>query len=243
MRWAVVIVGAVHLVTGLSAAQDQPAGAGPYGAILGTWDVVIKEPMRNVVSVIEFATENGELTATESLTGSASEVVYADGIVSFLLEADGRKQRVEAEVTGDTLEGKVFVLGASFCNFDEMYMLTGTRRPPVEGDRAAITEVINRWAETCAAKDLDAMLALFSEDYHDDILDSKEKVRSYWQLAMENGMTEGMSVGFKPSEITITGDTARTGRVYYQAKPGGFFQILELKKEADGVWRITKSYS
>jgi ketosteroid isomerase-like protein len=230
-------------VAAVAFAEEPEAAGSPDDAILGTWDVVIKEPMRSVVSVIEFATENGELTATESLTGPASDVAYANGVVSFMLEAEGRKMRVEAEVTGDTLDGKVFVLGASFCNFDEMYMLKGTRRPPVEGDRAAIAEVVNRWAETCAAKDIDAMMELFSDDYRDDILDSKEKMRSYWKLAMENGMTEGMKVGFKPTEITITGDTARTGRVYYQAKPGGFYQVLELKKEADGVWRITKSYS
>jgi ketosteroid isomerase-like protein len=238
-----MLAGAGLAFAGLAVAQDRPAEGSPYDAIVGTWDVVTKTPMRSVLSVMVFAVEDGQLAASDSLAGPGSEVSFANGVVSFVVETGGQQHRVEAEVKGDTLDGKVFVLGASFCNFDEMYMLTGTRRPPVEGDLAAIVEVVNRWAETSAAGDIDAVMELFSEEYRDDILDSKQKMREYWQLAMANGMTEGMSVGFKPSEITITGDTARTGRVYYQAKPGGFFQILELKKEADGVWRITKSYS
>jgi ketosteroid isomerase-like protein len=217
-----------------------PAG---LDAVLGTWDVVTKTPMRDVLSTMVFAVESGQLTASDSLLGPANEVSFADGVIGFMLEANGQRYRVEAEIKGDALGGKMILLGASFSNVDEMYRLTGTRRAPVEDDRAAIAEVINRWAETAAAKDLDAMMTVFSSSYRDDILDSKARMREYWKLAIESGMTEGMRVRFNPEEITVKGDTAKTGRVYYQAKPGGYYQVMELKKEPDGVWRIVNSYS
>lgn len=114
---------------------------------------------------------------------------------------------------------------------------------PRNDDRTAIVQVINGWAEASAAKDIDRVMSYFSEEFSSDILETKAKMREYWTLATEHGMTDGMKIRFNPAEITIDGDTATTGRVYHQATTGGYYQILVLEKEADGVWRIIDSYS
>jgi ketosteroid isomerase-like protein len=226
---------------GSTTAQDRPDDAAPQGDIVGTWDVVSRRAIFSRLSTMVFTLEGGRLTARDSLAGPAREVSFEDGVARFVLDAEGRTQRVEIEVEGDTLTGTVIASGASPGGLDETYELDGTRRAPLEGDRAAIVGVLERWAETSAAGDLDAMMALFSDEYHDDILDNKEELREYWELAMDNGMAVGMGVGFDPSEIIIDGDTARSGRVYFESESGGFFYVFELEKEPDGVWRITRS--
>jgi ketosteroid isomerase-like protein len=238
---AIVAVACVCAGGGSAWEQDRLDGIGSREEIVGTWDVVNRRPVFSRLSTMVFAVDDGRLTASDSLAGQGRDVSVADGMVRFVLDTEGGPQRVEVEVEGDTIAGTVVASGASPDGADEIYELTGTRRAPVEGDRAAIVDVIERWAETSAAKDLDAMMALFSADYRDDILDGKKKLREYWKLAMENGMTDGMRVGFNSGQITINGDTARTGRVYFQAKSGGFFYVFELEKEPDGVWRITSS--
>jgi ketosteroid isomerase-like protein len=114
---------------------------------------------------------------------------------------------------------------------------------PQKDDRAAIGEVIRGWAEASAAKDIDKVMSYFSEDFSSDILDNKAQMREFWGLAIEHGMTDGMKIRFDPAEIVIEADTATTGRVYHQATTGGYYQILVLLKEQDGVWRIIDSYS
>jgi ketosteroid isomerase-like protein len=112
-----------------------------------------------------------------------------------------------------------------------------------DDDRSAIADVIRRWAETSAAKDIDRHMELFSEDYHSDILPTKEEMRAYWSMAMEHGLTDEMKIRFDPAEIRIDGDIARTGKVRLKSTTGGYTQTLILKKEGDGVWRIIDSYT
>jgi ketosteroid isomerase-like protein len=218
------------------------ADEGGVDEVLGTWNLVTQTPTGPVNSEVTVEHKDSELAVTEATAGPATEVSFADGVLTFVLTVEGRQYRVMVEVEGDSMDGKMFVGGASFRNFDEMYETAGKRRAEVSGDVAAIADVINRWAEAGAAKDIDAMMELFSEDFRSDILPDKVQLREYWQLAIENGMTEDMKVRFDPKEIEVDGDTAKTGRVYYQAKPGGYFQIMDFKKE-DEVWRITNSYS
>jgi len=111
-----------------------------------------------------------------------------------------------------------------------------------QDDRAAIADVIRGWAEASAAKDIDRVMAFFSENFRSDILDSKAQMREYWSLAMKHGLTDEIKVRFDPAEIRIDGDIAITGKVRQQATIGGYSQVMVFVKEKDGVWRIVDSY-
>lgn len=115
--------------------------------------------------------------------------------------------------------------------------------PAGTDDRAAIAAVIDVWAEASAAKNIDRYMRCFSEDYHSDILPTKAKMREYWSLAMEHGLTDELNVSFDPAEIRIDGATARTGKVRLESRTGSYTQMLVFSKEEDGIWRIIDSYT
>jgi hypothetical protein len=100
-----------------------------YEQVLGVWDTVTQTPSGPVEGELKFELVGGELKITEATYGPADEVAYSDGALSFVLEIDGRRYSVVADVEGGTLDGKVFVGGTSFCNYEEMYEYSGTRRP------------------------------------------------------------------------------------------------------------------
>jgi hypothetical protein len=111
-------------LTGIAAADEESR----YEVFLGVWDVVAHVPTGPVEGVLTCEVVDGELVITEESLGRATEVSAADNALSFVFEIDGVRHNVVAEVDGDTLDGKVFVGGTSFCNYEDMYELSGSRR-------------------------------------------------------------------------------------------------------------------
>jgi len=109
---------------GAAAAEDEHR----YDAFVGVWDVVAQAPTGPVEGVLTCEVVDGELVITEESLGRATEVSAADNALSFVFSIDGVRHNVVAEVEGDTLDGKVFVGGSSFCNYEDMYEVSGTRR-------------------------------------------------------------------------------------------------------------------
>ena len=125
LKSAAVVV-AISLLVTVAGAEE--TAADKYGAMLGTWDLVTEAPMGPVKTEITCSLEDDELVIVVATVGPAGEVAFSDGALSFAFEVDGQRHNVMADVKGDALEGNVFVGGTSFCNYDDMYDLTGTRR-------------------------------------------------------------------------------------------------------------------
>jgi len=127
-RGFVMLAGLAALALLVTAAGAEETAEEEYGAMLGTWDLVTEAPMGPVKTEITCSLEGDELVIDVATVGPAGEVAFSDGALSFAFEVDGARHNVMADVKGDTLEGNVFVGGTSFCNYDDMYDLSGTRR-------------------------------------------------------------------------------------------------------------------
>jgi hypothetical protein len=123
-----IVAIAIAVCSLVSSAYAEESAADTYGAMLGTWDLVTEAPTGPVTTVITCSIEGDELVIIVATVGPAGEVAFSDGALSFAFDVDGLRHNVMADVTGDNLEGNVFVGGTSFCNYDDMYELTGTRR-------------------------------------------------------------------------------------------------------------------
>ena len=125
---AAISTAAIAIVVVGSSVPAVADDGGSFYVFVGVWDTVTQTPSGPLEGVLTCEVVDGELVITEASIGRATEVSYAENALNFVLDIGGVRYNVVAEVTGDTLDGKVFVGGTSFCNYEEMYEVSGTRR-------------------------------------------------------------------------------------------------------------------
>jgi len=115
------------------------------------------------------------------------------------------------------------------------------RRGPT--DEELITRTVSDYHAALAAKDLDKMMAAYSEDFEGENGAGKDEIRQLLGGAIDGGYLDDLEVNDADCEIKIEGDTATVGPVEYSSALGSMSFEFTMKREADGVWRIVESYA
>jgi ketosteroid isomerase-like protein len=105
-------------------------------------------------------------------------------------------------------------------------------------DEELVAAVIAEWKAGLEAQDVDKMMAPVSEDFQGDE-GGKPELREFMEGAIDQGYIEGAEVILDEAETTIEGATASVVGISVETDMGGAWLDMELKKGADGVWRIT----
>jgi ketosteroid isomerase-like protein len=104
-------------------------------------------------------------------------------------------------------------------------------------DEELIAGVVSGWQEALTAKDMDALMALYSENYVGQQGEDKAGVRTFLEQAAAMGYLDGMEVDASGAETVIEEGTATVGPVVLSGAMGSMNMKLEFAKEEDG-WLI-----
>lgn len=105
-------------------------------------------------------------------------------------------------------------------------------------DEELVAATLAEWKAGLEAQDIDKMMAQFSEDFEGERGGGKPELKRFLEGAIDQGYIEGAEMDLEGAETTIDGETASVIGVGVETDMGAATMDLELKKEADGVWRI-----
>ncbi len=126
----------------------------------------------------------------------------------------------------------------------------GISRPEKVSPEEAILGQIRSMVDACLAEDADyeklaeELLARVSDDFYHYEVPDKETLADYIQMGIDMGYAEqiddfNVSVDLSDASVEIDGDKATVYPIYGRSDMGDGTLDLNLKKEEDGVWRIT----
>ena len=107
-------------------------------------------------------------------------------------------------------------------------------------DEELVSTTMAEWKAGMAAKDMDKLMATFSENYVSTRGTGKDSMREFMTKAFDEGFMDNVEVNVENAQITIEGDKATFGPVEFVADRGTFKLEYSLQKE-DGAWLIMGS--
>ncbi len=105
-------------------------------------------------------------------------------------------------------------------------------------DEELVTATLTEWKAALEAQDVDKMMAQISEDFEGEE-GGKPEMKEFLEGAIDQGYLDGAEVDLEGADTTIDGETASVVGLTIESDMGGATLDMELKKDADGVWRIT----
>lgn len=96
------------------------------------------------------------------------------------------------------------------------------------------------WKAALTAKDLDKIMAAYSENYASERGTDKNSVREFMARVFDEGWMDNIKVNMESAGTTIEGDKAQFGPVEFISDRGTMKIDYTLQKE-DGAWRIVGS--
>lgn len=105
-------------------------------------------------------------------------------------------------------------------------------------DEELVAATLAGWKAGMEAQDVDKMMAQISEDFESQ-RGGKPELKQMLQGAIDQFYLDGAEVDLEIAETTIEGETASVTSVGVETDMGAATMDMELKKEADGAWRIT----
>jgi len=96
------------------------------------------------------------------------------------------------------------------------------------------------WKAAMVAKDLDKLMATFSENYLSSRGSGKDAMRERMAGAIERGFLDSAEVNIEDAQITIEGDKATLSPVEFTSDRGTMALEYTLQKE-NGAWLIVSS--
>ena len=107
-------------------------------------------------------------------------------------------------------------------------------------DEQLINTTMAEWKAALAAKDLDKLMALFSEDYVSSRGSGKVAMRERMAGAIERGFLDDVEIKIENAQIRLEGDKATFSPVEFVADRGTMTLEYTLQKE-NGTWLIISS--
>ena len=104
-------------------------------------------------------------------------------------------------------------------------------------DVAAVLQTMDAYAKAMTAHDIDALLALCSDDWRDSHGFGKDDWKDRYKKM------KGLEVDFSEAEATVDGDSAKFTPAVLCSSWGFNTYTHTLKKESDGVWRLVYTES
>jgi len=126
----------------------------------------------------------------------------------------------------------LFVFAAVFCGC----------QTPVEGpsDKELINTTMTEWKAAFEAKDLDRLMAVFSNNYVSSSGSGKIAMRERMAGAIERGSLDNVKVKIENAQLTLVGEQATFGPVEITSDRGTLTIEYTLQRE-DDKWLITGS--
>ena len=104
-------------------------------------------------------------------------------------------------------------------------------------DEELIAQLVTTWEQAIVAKDMDAAMAIHSENFSSAEAADKAAWRSYLDWISASGYLDGATVDSSGSQTTITEGKATVGPLVLSTAAGVFNIELSLAKE-EGGWLI-----
>ena len=112
----------------------------------------------------------------------------------------------------------------------------GPSAPPPPSDEEVIEGMVAAAMEALAAKDIDGLVAAYSDDFSSDNGD-KADTEAFLQGASDQGFLDGLEIDQSGVEINVDGDTATAGPVALEGAFGAMDLSFDLVKR-DGKWWV-----
>ena len=118
----------------------------------------------------------------------------------------------------------------------------GCQTPVVEGpsDEQLINTAMTEWKAALEAKDLDRLMALFSDSYVSSSGSGKVAMRERMAGAIERGFLDNINIKIENAKLTLVGDQATFGPVELTSDRGTLTIEYTLQRE-DIKWLIVSS--
>lgn len=107
-----------------------------------------------------------------------------------------------------------------------------------KSDEEQIMGVVESLKTAMNGQDIEGIMAVYSEDYRGRRDSGKERMREWLSRAIENDRLKEIEINLEEAVVTIDGDTATAGPISMTSQRGTREFSYNMKKEADGVWRI-----
>ena len=107
-------------------------------------------------------------------------------------------------------------------------------------DEELISTTMAEWKAAMVAKDLDRLMATFSDNYVSSRGSGKDSMRERMAGAIERGFLDNVEIKIEDAQITLEGDEATFGPVEITSDRGTLAIEYTLKKE-NGTWLIVSS--
>ena len=108
-------------------------------------------------------------------------------------------------------------------------------------DEEQIASLLKTWEEKVLAKDIDALLALHSDDFAHSGFDfeaaDKGEFRGFLEDAVDMGYFDGVEIAYEPDAIVVDGNTAEVYPIDFVNNEGAVVVTMKLKKVA-AAWLI-----
>ncbi len=110
--------------------------------------------------------------------------------------------------------------------------------PKGPSDTELINKLVADWKAAAAAKDVDKVMALYSENFKHYEYKDKAGVKAFIKDAIDMGYLDNCEISTDKAKVTIEKDTAKVYPIGMSASFGSAQIELDLTKEAKG-WMIT----
>lgn len=108
-------------------------------------------------------------------------------------------------------------------------------------DEELIAALMAQWETAFEAADLEGMMACYSEDFSSREASSKADLRQFISGMIDQGFLDGAQAALEGVVPSIEGTIASIGPIPIALNGYEVDVIMELRKEADGTWRIVAS--
>ncbi len=109
-------------------------------------------------------------------------------------------------------------------------------------DEELVSATMAEWKAAMAARDMDKLMATFSDNYVSTRGTGKDAMREFMTRAFDEGFMDNVEVNVENAQIMIEGDKATFGPVEFESDRGTFTLEYSLQKE-NGAWLIVGSTS
>ncbi len=119
-------------------------------------------------------------------------------------------------------------------------VLAGGCQVGAPSDEELINWTMTDWKAALKARDLDRLMATYSENYVSARASGKDSVRERMTRIFDRGWMDNVKVTLENAKTTIDGDKAEFGPVKFSSDEGMFTREYTLQKES-GAWFLAGS--
>jgi ketosteroid isomerase-like protein len=122
-----------------------------------------------------------------------------------------------------------------------LIMAVGCATTGGKKDQKSIDKTLADWKAAIEAKNIDAMMPAYSEDFKGERGEGKAEIKDFLNKAKEQGYLDGAKVDMAETKTKIEKGIATVSPVKLSSNAGSMAVTLSMKRDPDKVWRIVAS--